>query len=79
MAYRITVGLRGRDLAQSVACSSLDAAGYRLDASSNPVVGVSMKNPSVDRQTVVCLPLPLVGSDASPWSTVVIRGWCVGL
>ena len=39
---------------------ALNLAGYRFGVGSNPVVGVSVKRPSVDRQTSVCLPLPLV-------------------
>ena len=59
---------------------AFNLAGYRFGVSSNPVVGVSVKRPSVDRQTSVCLPLPLVCStDASPWSAMVECGWRVGL
>ena len=54
-----------RDLAQSVAYW-----GYRYDASSNPVVDISVKKPSVTLHSLSAL---VVGcsTDASSWSTVV--------
>ena len=55
----------------------LTLAGYGFDVSSIPVVGVSVKKPSLDRLTSQFV-APDVGCciDVSPWSTMVVCGWC---